>query len=87
MPEGLTQVKLTLPTLTPGDTTAYGTSWLMKEIHCSANKHFDPLGRIHAELLQQNIQGFLTYGEAPVSRLSPTIEMALTEIAFPSIRN
>lgn len=54
----------------------------MKEIHCSANKHFDPLGRIHAELLQQNIQGFLTYGEAPASRLSQTIETGLTELSF-----
>lgn len=53
-----------------GDTTAYGTSWLMKEIHCSANKHFEPLKRIHEELDAQGVRGFLTYSEAPVRVLA-----------------
>lgn len=47
----------------------------MKELHCSANFHFEPLRRVHDELSEQGIQGFLTYSEAPVC--SPTLLIVL----------
>lgn len=51
----------------------------MKEIHCSANNRFEPLKRIHNELDEQGIRGFLTYSEAPVCTFTPEGSTILTE--------
>lgn len=51
-----------------GDTTAYSTSWLMKEIHHQDNKHLDAANKIRAEAEELGFTGqsYLGYSDTPV---------------------
>lgn len=52
-----------------GDTTAYSTSWLMKEIHHVDNRHLDAVNRIRTEADELGLSSnYLGYGDAPVCK-------------------
>ncbi|EHK23127.1 uncharacterized protein TRIVIDRAFT_60068 [Trichoderma virens Gv29-8] len=51
------------------DTTAYGISWLMKEIYHQDNKHLDAIKKIRLEARELHVDGnYLTYEDAPKMR-------------------
>lgn len=50
-----------------GDTTAYTTSWLMKEIYHKDNQHLNAVNRIRAEATELGFANrYLGYGDVPV---------------------
>ena len=59
-----------------GDTTAYSTSWLMKEIHHQDNKHLDAVYKIRTETEEIGCStGYLGYQDTPVChKLSPIVK-------------
>ena len=57
--------------LYPGDTTAYTTSWFMKEIHHEDNQHLDAANRIRAEAAELGFtNSYLGYGDTPVHQMT-----------------
>ncbi|BCS22059.1 uncharacterized protein APUU_30284A [Aspergillus puulaauensis] len=53
------------------DTTAYSTSWLMKEIHHVDNRHLDAVNRIRTEADELGFSSdYLGYGDAPKMRFA-----------------
>lgn len=58
-------------TTVAGDTTAFTTSWVMKEIFHNDNKHLDAVNTIRAELEGLGLtNNFLLYDDTPVSTRS-----------------
>lgn len=50
-----------------GDTTAFTTSWLMKEIHHKDNQHLDAVHKIRSEAEKLGFsKDYLRYGDASV---------------------
>jgi hypothetical protein len=50
-----------------GDTTAYTTAWMVKEMYHEDNLHLDAARKMRAELEEQGLNsGYLDYADAPV---------------------